>query len=204
VAAAQAVVVAGFNAQSLRHAEPEAQEVAQLYGVSPLTGAQATVAQLTTRLPAARLVHLSTHGVMDEANPYRSYLALTDDRLTIAQLFHDAASAELVVLSACDTKQARQSLAPVGWLRDFQSVTALMAAGGARRVVASLWKADDAAGYRMMVAFHGALARDPANPAGALQQAKLPLAVSAQDPPYLWANYTLFVRDLTAIRIDVP
>lgn len=86
----------------------------------------------------------------------------------------------------------------------FQSVTALIAAGGARRVVASLWKADEDAGLRMMVAFHGALAREPSDPAGALQRAKLTIAASPEHQPHLWATYTLFVRDLAAIRIDVP
>jgi CHAT domain-containing protein len=202
--AAQGVVVAGFNAQSLRRAEQEAQDVARLYGVSSITGSQATVAQILERLPAARRVHLSMHGMMDEANPYRSYLALTDDRLTVWQLFHAAARAELVVLSACDTRQARSSLAPVGRMRDFQSVTALIAAGGARRVVASLWKADDNVGHSVMTAFHRALVDDPADPARALQQAKRTLAVSPEYPPQLWANYTLSVRDLTVIRIGVP
>jgi CHAT domain-containing protein len=110
----------------------------------------------------------------------------------------------LVVLSACDTKQGRRSLAPVGRLRDFQSVTALIAAGSIRRVVASLWQADEEAGLRMMVAFHRALARQPGDPAGALQQAKLTLAASPEHPPQLWATYILSVRDPAAVRIDTP
>jgi hypothetical protein len=113
-------------------------------------------------------IHLATHGVIDEANPQRSAVVLTqtglpdpldqvlnhkpayDGRLSVREIQHDwDLKAELVTLSACETALGRESGG-----EGFVGFTQALLMSGARSVCLSLWKVDDTATALLMTRFY--------------------------------------------------
>jgi CHAT domain-containing protein len=96
---------------------------------------------------------------------------------------------ELVVLSACETG--------LGTVAGGEGVFGLQRAvhlAGARTVVASLWKVDDAATRKLMRQFYSNLWDKGLPAAEALRQAQLTVlseAVGSGDQPYYWAGWVL-------------
>jgi CHAT domain-containing protein/tetratricopeptide (TPR) repeat protein len=154
-------------------------------------------AATSPRLGEYRFVHFATHGFLDGAHPERSGLVLSlvdekgaprDGFLTAAEVFNLKLAAELVVLSACRSGLGRDVKGEglVGLTRGFMYA-------GAPRVVASLWRVDDAATSTLMTAFYRALLGSAGRtPAAALRAAQVALA---RDPrwaaPYYWAAFQL-------------
>lgn len=99
----------------LPHAETEAKKIAQLLNTQALTGNSATKAAILPKLSQARIIHLATHGLLDDFKglgvPGAIALApsgtgeLNDGLLTAGELLQMKLNAELVVLSACKTGQ---------------------------------------------------------------------------------------------------
>ena len=127
-----------------------------------LTGPDATVGGLETRVDGVRYLHLATHGLTgSRQRPYDASLALTypeiltaDDIgfLTLDHLIRKwrgkLSGCDLVVLSACDTQRgvklgSNVMALPWGFMY-----------AGATSVVASLWKVDDTSTALFMRRFY--------------------------------------------------
>jgi CHAT domain-containing protein len=132
----------------LPQARIEAKWLAARLGAVSLTAAAATEATVRSRLPRAPLVHLATHGYAfsSDARARQSFVALApgqghDGVLSVGEVLDDPSlklSAELVVLSACQTGlgDLKQAEGTVGLQRAFL-------ARGARSVLVSLWSVSD-------------------------------------------------------------
>jgi CHAT domain-containing protein len=107
------------------------------------------------RLAHFRLVHLATHGLIDEGSPERSALILAadkdgPDRLTTQTILGKwRLDSDLVVLSACET-----ALGGEGGGNGLVGFAHCFLARGARAVVLSRWKVDDTATALLMVRFY--------------------------------------------------
>jgi CHAT domain-containing protein len=125
-------LIVSYNGETLLGAEDEAREVAKLLKTEALIGeADATNAGVLERIHSARWIHFATHTVIDEANPDLSYLSLSGDQQIEAwQLFRDAPQAEMIVLSACDTKLEAFGLSRTGSDLDTRSLTSFAFSGG--------------------------------------------------------------------------
>jgi CHAT domain-containing protein len=154
-------------------------------------------AVLDPQLATYRYVHFATHGLIDDRNPELSGLVLSlVDRggrpqpgyLTSAEIFNLRLSADLAVLSGCRTGLGREVRGEglVGLTRGFLYA-------GADRVVASLWKVDDAATAALMSGFYRQLLGGAGlRPAAALRAAQLELAREPRFAhPYFWAAFQL-------------
>jgi hypothetical protein len=106
---------------------------------------------------------------------------ITADELALA----DLSRCELVVLSACDTNVG---IASAG--QGVASFQKALHAAGAKTVVTSLWKVDDAAARELMLAFYAALWSDGAEPQVALWRAKTALR-ARRAPARDWAGWVL-------------
>jgi CHAT domain-containing protein/Tfp pilus assembly protein PilF len=144
-----------------------------------------------------RLLHFATHGLINNEHPDLSgmVLDLVDERgqpvngfLRLHDIYNLRLPAELVVLSACQT-----ALGPdvrgeglIGLTRGFMYA-------GAARVLASLWKVDDAATATLMGRFYEGMFRQPQqSPAAALRTAQVSLWREARwSSAYYWAAFTL-------------
>jgi CHAT domain-containing protein len=143
-----------------------------------------------------RILHFATHGFINTARPELSGLALSlvdsqgrsrDGFLRLNTIYNLRLSADLVVLSACQTALGKEVAGEglVGLTRGF-----LFA--GARGVIASLWQVNDAATAELMKTFYTGMLQRRLPAATALRRAQLELA---KDPrwssPYFWAGFVL-------------
>lgn len=169
-------------------AEKEAQDIAELLNVTPLIGSQATESAVVEQMLSSRLIHLATHGSFDPNRGIGSWIALTptssdDGFLKAEEIFDLNLSAELVVLSACDTGRGKiTGDGVIGLSRSFISA-------GVPSVLVSLWKVDDAATAYLMREFYENWL-EGSDKAQALRQAML--STMQQYPnPENWAAFTL-------------
>lgn len=143
-----------------------------------------------------RIVHLATHGVLNTEHPELSgiVLSLVDEQgrpqdgfLRLHEVYNLNWSAELVVLSACQTALGQEIKGEglVGLTRGFMY-------GGAKRVVASLWNVNDGATAQFMKHFYRGLLAGGSSPAAALRAAQIETWKRRQwRSPYYWAPFVL-------------
>ncbi|MCR4338653.1 MAG: CHAT domain-containing protein [Gemmatimonadaceae bacterium] len=179
----------------LAGAKAEGRWVADQVGVRSLTEGEATESRIRELLPRATLVHLATHGYAygTEALARRSFVALAPDRehdglLTVGEVLDEIPflSAELVVLSACQTGlgELKQAEGTVGLQRAFL-------AKGARSVLVSLWSVSDRATDHLMRSFYGHwLSGKPKAEALRRAQEEVRAMPEFADPRY-WAAFQL-------------
>jgi CHAT domain-containing protein len=188
-----------FALRPLQGAEVEGRWVAARLKARLFTGPQATEAEVRDRLPGAPLVHLATHGYAyaSDARARQSFVALApagghDGFLTVGEILDDprlTLSAELVVLSACQTGlgDLKQAEGTVGLQR-------ALLARGARSALVSLWSVSDAATDLLMKRFYTHWLDDPDHPskAEALRRAQEDVRARREfrEPKY-WAGFQL-------------
>jgi CHAT domain-containing protein/Tfp pilus assembly protein PilF len=186
------LLVLGNPDGSLPNAESEAKAVAAMYATTPLLGQQATESQVRARAGELDILHLAAHGVYNPFNSLFTRIELAagdgqDGNLEVHEVFGlDLSSANLVVLSACQTALGEQSAGD-----ELVGLTRAFLYAGAPAVVTTLWSIDDAASGALMQAFYGNL-REGLTNAEALRAAQLEvLAVEGWSEPYYWAAFSL-------------
>lgn len=187
----------GFNTNkppqklpSLPHAEAEAIAIAQLLNTEPLTGDKATKVAVLQQIEQARIVHLATHGILDDVEGLGvpGVIALAPSKgdsglLTASEIFNLRLNAELVVLSACNTGRGRiTGDGVIGLSRSF-------IAAGVPSVVVSLWSVTDESTADLMAEFYRQMQLTP-DIAQALRKAMLVTLVKHPNPVD-WAAFTL-------------
>jgi CHAT domain-containing protein len=166
-------------------------------GMKALDFAASRAMATSAELGRYRMVHLATHGLLNSRHPELSgiVLSLVDERgrpqdgfLRLHEIYNLNLSADLVVLSACQTALGKEIKGEglVGLTRGFMYA-------GASRVVASLWKVDDRATAELMKRFYqGMLGEDRLRPAAALRAAQVAMwKENRWKEPYYWAAFVL-------------
>ncbi|TFI51195.1 CHAT domain-containing protein [Mastigocladus laminosus UU774] len=175
---------------SLPGAETEAKDIAVLFKVKPLTGKDATKAAVIGQMSQARIIHLATHGLLDELGeggiPGQVALAPAgkdNGLLSANEVLNLKLNAELVVLSACDTGRGRiTGDGVIGLSRAFISA-------GTPSVIVSLWRVGDNSAAVLMPEFYRQLQKSP-NKAQALRRAMLNTMKNYPNPSD-WAAFLL-------------
>jgi len=154
-----------------------------------LVGEAATRRQVLPELARHGILHFATHGLLDDEDGLRSGLLLATERgaeedqlLEAGELINMRLTAQLAVLSACDTGQGQHS-GGEGLL----GLTWAFRAAGCPSVVASLWSVDDAATGQLMVQFYQGLKAGKRKDE-ALRDAMLAVK-KGKAPPYFWAAF---------------
>ncbi|AFZ23745.1 tetratricopeptide repeat protein [Cylindrospermum stagnale PCC 7417] len=176
---------------ALPEAEKEAQLIAQMLGTKALIGNQATKATVVSQLPKVSIIHLATHGLLDDRRGLGSSIALAPDvekqegngLLTADEILNLQLNAELVVLSACNTGTGEiTGDGVIGLSRSLISA-------GVASVLVSLWTVPDAPTASLMTEFYRNWQQQP-DKAATLRQAML--ATMKQYPhPRDWAAFTI-------------
>jgi CHAT domain-containing protein len=156
----------------------------------------ASRATATTALAEYRMVHFATHALVNSEHPELSGLVLSlvdgrgtpqDGFLRLHDVYNLSLPADLVVLSACRTALGEDVRG-----EGFVGLTRGFFYAGAARLVASLWKVDDAATAELMTRFYAAMLKDGLAPAAALRRAQVELWSSRRwHAPYYWAAFFL-------------
>lgn len=169
-------------------AAAEAEAIAKRFNVSALLGSRATEATIKQQLPHAQLIHLATHGILDDRRALSSALALAptpgeDGLLTAEEILDMQLQADLAVLSACDT--GRGQITGDGVI----GLSRALFSAGVPSAIVSLWAVPDAPTAELMLAFYEY--RDQGlDKAQALRQAMLDTKVKHPNP-LDWAAFTL-------------
>lgn len=172
-------------------AENEAITIAKLLNTKALTGNQATKKAILSQLPQARIIHLATHGLLDDFKglgvPGAIALAPSGNDnglLTADEILDLKLNAELVVLSACDTGRGRiTGDGVIGLSRSL--ITA-----GVPSIIVSLWSVPDAPTASLMTEFYRNWQEKKLDKAQALRQAMLTTMKNHPNPKD-WAAFTL-------------
>ncbi len=193
-------------------ARSEARAIARLLPAPQVTALQdlaATETRVRASLPDAPILHFATHAVVQDSDPFSSYLALTpssadpagDGVLTAEDVYGLRLHADLVVLSAC-----RSASGTSGGDGIATFARAFLYAGTAS-FVASVWDVADEPTNRLLPAFYRAWLGG-ASKATALRRAQLALLadlragrvtvttplgpVPVPERPVFWAGFVLF------------
>jgi tetratricopeptide (TPR) repeat protein len=151
---------------------------------------------LNGELARYRIAHFATHAFLNNRHPELLGLAfsLYDEQgepkngfLALHDLYNLNLPVELVVLSACHTAVGEE-VAGVGMV----GLTQGFILAGAKSVVASLWKVDDAATARLMEHFYHGMWVDRLRPSAALRAAQITMWKGNQwAKPRYWAGFNL-------------
>ena len=175
----------------LPEAEVEAKAIAEIFSTQAITGKQATETAIAKKMPSARIIHLATHGFLDDVQglgvPGTIALAPSSEDngfLSAGEILKMNLSAELAVLSACDTGRGKiTGDGVIGLSRSFISA-------GVPSVIVSLWAIPDEPTALLMTEFYRNLQLQQMDKAQALRQAML-TTLKQHPNPTEWAAFTL-------------
>lgn len=173
--------------------ESEVGKISEIYGANANVYIHDTAIEERLKLfgRGFRIVHLATHGLLNNNNPMFSSIAMcqiTDQKddgyLEAREISNIQLDAELVIMSACDS--GRGKLKPgegiLGLTRSFFSA-------GVPGIVASLWQVNDQATSFMMQRFYEFIKTERA--VDALRHAQIATKKEFGDNPNLWAPFII-------------
>jgi CHAT domain-containing protein/Flp pilus assembly protein TadD len=141
-----------------------------------------------------RYLHFATHGYLDTERPSLSALVLSqvdennqplDGFLRVNDIYNTRLSADLVVLSACQTGLGKEVRG-----EGLMGLTRAFLYAGAPRVIVSLWNVNDRATAELMTKLYRNMLRADMRPAAALRAAQLEMRKQKRwESPYYWAAF---------------
>jgi CHAT domain-containing protein/Tfp pilus assembly protein PilF len=181
--------------EPLPEAEQEVKALGRLYGASRskvYIGAEAREDRVKGEASRAKILHFATHGILNNASPMYSHLALAeggageDGLLEAWELMQLDLRADLVVLSACETARGR-----IGAGEGMVGLSWAMFVAGVPSIVVSQWKVESAGTRDLMVNFHRGLISSGAKSA-ALRQAALKVMKNPETShPFYWGAFVI-------------
>ncbi len=179
----------------LKEASNEAKAIAELYNTTAFTGKSGgTEENFRREVEGKDIIHIASHSVLNANLPLRTQIILAEDErgnedglITVQDIYSfDLSSANLVVLSACDTAKGELSNGD-----DLVGLTRSFIYAGTPSIVATLWTVNDESTKILMVQFHQNV-KDGMNYAEALQKAQIFLRENPKYAhPYYWAPFVL-------------
>jgi CHAT domain-containing protein/predicted negative regulator of RcsB-dependent stress response len=154
-----------------------------------------------------QIVHFATHGIVDTEHPELSGIVLTmvdrngvktDGFMSLHDIYSLDLSAELTVLSACQTALGKDIKG-----EGFVGLSHALMSAGSKSVVASLWKVDDRATAVLMRNLYQSMLQQGMSPAAALRSAQLNMMRDKQyNAPYYWAGFVIQGEYTNRIAVD--
>ncbi|WP_072722381.1 tetratricopeptide repeat protein [Planktothrix tepida] len=181
----------------LAGAEGEAKAIASLLKTQPITGAAATKVDIVQKMSKSKLIHLATHGLLDDIKqlgvPGAIALAPSEGDngfLTTGEILELKLNAFLIVLSCCHTGQGKiTGDGVIGLSRSFMTA-------GVPNLIVSLWSINDRSSALLMIKFYEIFLQKGTSVAIALSQAQRWL-LNATTDELLKSMITHFCLDVT-------
>lgn len=182
----------------LRYAQAEARSIQKFFPQQSqvLIGSQATETSFRRSADRYRLLHLATHGSLNQLNPLLSAVELEPDpqedgRLEVHEILGLRFKADLVTLSACETALGSGYFTDVPAGDDFVGLTRAFRFAGTASVLATLWEVNDRSTLTLMRSFYGQLRRADKAEALALAQRAMLRGGGRYVHPYFWGPFVL-------------
>ncbi len=156
---------------------------------------KATESQFKKTAPNSRIIHLATHGVINNQNPAYSKLLFANDTLNDEdnelhnyEIYNLGLDADLAVLSACRTGYGKliEGEGLMSLARGFKIA-------GCNNILMTMWPVEDRSSAKLMQLFYKKL-REGMPKAKALKQAKLTFLKKGNNVnanPYYWSGYVM-------------
>ncbi len=184
---------------NLQHSETEVIGIANLLNGHALIGEQANKSTFLDQCKNSRILHLATHACIDDQQSDQSRIYLADDYFYLQELYNLDLSAEMVVLSACETG--------VGAYQKGEGIISLahgFTYAGVPSTTMSLWAVNDATTAQLMQYYYQHIQLGKSKHT-ALRQAKLDYLNNqeslSQLHPYYWAGF-VHLGNYKAIELD--
>ena len=184
----QAITPLKWNSQ-------EVKIIGQHFAGQTFAGTSATEANFKAGIEDYRIIHLAMHAFVDHEEPMDSKLMFYQDQdstedgmLHAYELFDMDLSADMVVLSACETG--------IGKTQDGEGIMSLGKAfsyAGCPSVITSHWAVDDESTSRLMTIFYQYIAQGQSKDR-ALRQAKLDFLIEThgiKTHPFFWGGFVV-------------
>ncbi len=178
---------------TLSKSKQEIDNAKKYYKGSSLINTQAIKDNFTEKADSYKILHLATHA--DASDSIAPWIAFHDTKLTIDEINISETSAELVVLSACNT-----SLGEITHGEGVLSLARGFFASGANTVIPSLWSTNDKTTTTITSSFYKNLSEGKTK-SEALRMAKLKYLnnhTDAEASPHYWAPLIL-IGDSTTL-----
>lgn len=181
----------------LPEAKKQVEALSALYGAKRslvFTGEKATETEFKKSAANFKILHLATHGILDNASPLYSYVLLSknesdgeDGRLEAWELMQMNLNADLVVLSACESGRGR-----IGAGEGLVGLTWAFFVAGSPTTIASQWKVESASTTTLMLGFYQRLQDKSVSKAENLRQSSLALLKNEKYAhPFYWAGFVI-------------
>lgn len=138
------------------------------------------------------ILHLATHGIVDQENPEESKVFLfpfdkEDGKLRAGEIYNLKTQADLVVFSACET-----GLGKVVAGEGIVGLSRALLYAGAKNVTVSLWSVADRSTAELMTDFYRQICSNTQAYHKAMKVAKLTMLESEEfSSPYYWSAFIL-------------
>lgn len=189
----------------LPEAENEVRDIANTFDPKArrvFIGREATEMTFKALAPSYSVIHLATHGALDNRQPLYSHVLLTktdgdsenDGLLEAREIMNMRLSADLAVLSACETANGKispgEGVIGMSWA---------FFVAGTRSMVVSQWKVNSASTSSLLMNFYRTLKSNQsdtnARKARALREAAVSLMKTGRyHHPFYWAGFVLVGR----------
>lgn len=183
---------------TLQYTSIEANSLKNIFSGNVLLDEKATKTNFLTQAGSYKALHLATHAEVDgQTDPW---IALSDSRLRLQELYSYKNEHELVTLSACKT-----SLGKIHLGEGVMSLARGFFYGGAKSVVSSVWATNDKANQQIMISFYQYLQQGKSK-SKALQQAKLDYLKTHEGieaSPFYWGG-NILIGDVATIDLTAP
>jgi len=192
---------------ALPASENELKAISELLSGEFFYGKDATETQFRNWASQSQILHLAMHTLINDEAPLQSHLVFTntpadnhDGYLYAFELYNMQLSAQLAVLSACETGSGR--------LQQGEGIMSLSRAfmyAGCESIVMSLWRADDIATANIITKFYEELTQGQPKDK-ALSNAKRTY-LEGHDPdyshPYYWSGF-VHIGNPNPLSFSIP
>ncbi|MDO6761470.1 CHAT domain-containing protein [Tamlana sp. 2_MG-2023] len=163
----------------------EVNNIAEVYHGETFLNEKASKANFIKNANKHNVLHLATHAdIGNESNPW---IAFSDLKMYLKEIYATKTHVDMVVLSACNTSS--------GDLKRGEGIMSLARGffySGAKSVVSTLWSVADESGNTILINFYKNLKQGDSK-SKALQKAKLDYLKNTQEEelkhPYYWAGF---------------
>lgn len=148
----QEILLMGDPDGSLPAARNEIETIEKIginnFSLTKYLGFQSTSKNFKVSAPNSRIIHLATHGYLDNRSVKDSWILFADKKITMGEMFGlSMNNTELVTLSACQTGLGVDGMEYATLARAFTSA-------GAPTVLASLWEVEDNSANELFAKFY--------------------------------------------------